>query len=277
MTVPDGEPMRRADAPMEPFEVIAPTAVPVPVVVHVPHSATFIPADVRRELRLTDDALDDELRRMTDHHTDRMVRGTGALGATRFVNRWSRLVVDPERFDDPAVEEMEAVGMGAVYTATSDRRALRSLTREARDALLARCFHPYHAAFTDQVDRHLAEHGSCTILDVHSYPTEALAYERHGADPRPQLCVGTHPVHTPERLRTMVVDLASEHGFTSGLDTPFRGTFVPTRHLDDPRVRSVMLEFRRDTYLDERDAEPHAGLERVAQLCDEAVVAVAAW
>lgn len=260
-----------------PFAIIAPTTTPVPIVVHVPHSATFIPDDVHRVLQLTDTGLTEELRRMTDHHTDRLVEGAGSLGATRFVNGWSRLVVDPERFDDPRMEEMEAVGMGAVYTATSDRRTLRSLTPDQREALLTRHFHPYHAAFTAEVDRQLDGHGSCTIIDVHSYPTEPLLYELYADDPRPQLCIGTHPVHTTDRLRGTVIALADHHGLSSRLNMPFRGTFVPTRYLDDPRVRSVMLEIRRDTYLDERTAEPHDGLERIARLCTEVVAAVAAW
>jgi N-formylglutamate deformylase len=203
-----------------------------------------------------------------------VVLGTGALGANRFINRWSRLAVDPERFDDPDLEEMERRGMGAVYTATSDRRPLRSLTPDQRDELLVRHFHPYHTAFADEVDRQLDTHGSCTIVDVHSYPSEALAYELHGADPRPELCIGTHPVHTTDRLRTAVGGLATEHGLGTGFDQPFRGTFVPMRQLGDPRVRSIMLEFRRDTYLDEPTSEPHAGLERLTRFC-EAVVAAA--
>lgn len=258
------------------FEVIAPSAVPAPVVVHVPHSATHLPADVRRSLQLGDAELARELRTMTDHHTELIVAGTGALGATRFVNRWSRLAVDPERFADPRLEEMEGVGMGAVYTATSDGRPLRTIDPAQREQLLARHFHPYHAAFAAEVDRQLEDHGVCTIIDVHSYPSDALAYERHGTDPRPPLCIGTHPVHTPEGLRATIAGIAQAHGLAWALDVPFRGTYVPLRHLDDPRVRSVMLEFRRDTYLDEVTTEPHAGLARLSRLCEVVVATVAA-
>lgn len=257
------------------FDVLAPSAGSAPVVVHVPHSATGIPRQVRRTLQLSDADLAAELRTMTDHHTDRLVAGTGALGAVRFVNRWSRLAVDPERFADPRREEMEDVGMGAIYTATNDGRRLRRIDPEQREQLLARHFHPYHAAFAAEVDQQLEHHGVCTIIDVHSYPRKALPYERHGADPRPPLCIGTHPVHTPHHLRATVAGIAESHGLCWAFDVPFRGTFVPQRHLDDPRVRSVMLEFRRDTYLDEATSEPHTGLAHLAGLCEAVVAAVA--
>ena len=41
-----------------------------PFVVHVPHSATDIPADVRERLALTGEELARELLVMTDHFTD---------------------------------------------------------------------------------------------------------------------------------------------------------------------------------------------------------------
>jgi N-formylglutamate deformylase len=258
------------------FEVLAPSVPPVPVLVHVPHSGTQVPPDLRPAFLLSDAELAEELRRMTDHRTNLLAGGVGALGATRFVNRWSRLVVDPERFTDPAQEEMEAVGMGAVYTATSDRRPLRRLTDAERSALLDRHFHPYHAAFTRLVDHDLARAGTCAIVDLHSYPSTPLPYELHAEGQRPELCIGTHPVHTPRWLRELVVAVAHRHGLRSGFDSPFRGTFVPTPHLGDPRVRSVMLEIRRDTYLDEATGRPHGGEQRLQQLCTEVVAAIAA-
>jgi N-formylglutamate deformylase len=256
------------------FELLAPDAPPAPVIVHVPHSSRNIPPTVRAGILLADVDLDEELRRMTDHHTDMLVRGVGALGATRFVNCWSRLAVDPERFEDPDREEMEAVGMGAVYVATSDRTPLRAPSSAVRDELLARQFRPYHAAFADLVTAQLREYDRCVIVDVHSYPRQALPYELHGDQPRPEVCIGTDPLHTPDDIRDRVLRIVAAQGMTSGIDTPFRGTFVPTRHLGDPRVCSVMLEIRRDTYLDEATAEPHAGLARVSRLCRDVVEAM---
>ncbi|MFA9446610.1 N-formylglutamate amidohydrolase [Egicoccus sp. AB-alg6-2] len=230
-----------------------------PLIVHVPHAATAIPGDVRDGIALDDGQLAEELRLMTDHRTDVLAAATARYGATRFVNGWSRLVVDPERFLDPDLEEMEAVGMGAVYTATSDLGVLRTPTARQREALLDAWFRPYHAALTLLVDRYLAAFDRCALIDLHSYPSAPLPYERHAEADRPALCIGTHPVHTPPRVRDLVADLAAAAGLPVGFDTPFVGTFVPTPHLGDPRVVSVMLEIRRETYLDEATATPHAG------------------
>ncbi|MBS3941064.1 MAG: N-formylglutamate amidohydrolase [Actinobacteria bacterium] len=246
------------------FEILPPEPPGRPLVVHVPHAGTRIPSDVRTGLVLDEAGLVEELRRMTDHRTDVLAAGTAAVGATRFVNRLSRLVVDPERFLDPDLEEMEEVGMGAVYTATSGRAVLRRPDPAERERLLDAWFRPYHAAFTALLGRHLDTYGRVVVVDVHSYPSVALPYERHAAAARPPLCVGTHPVHTPSAVRDVVADLAAGAGLEVAFDAPFAGTFVPTSHLDDRRVVSVMLEIRRDTYLDETTATPHDGESRIA-------------
>src|SRR5665811_2008707 len=104
-----------------------------PYVIHVPHSSTRIPDDVRAQLLLDDDELAEELRLMTDARTDELAALAARQVAPRlwlFVNHLSRLVVDPERLPD-AHEEMYDVGMGAVYTRTSGPgRRERALCRK---------------------------------------------------------------------------------------------------------------------------------------------------
>lgn len=253
------------------FDVLPPTRPGVPLVVHVPHSATALPADVRAQLLLTDVELAEELRAMSDHRTAQLARDVGKHGATRMVNGWSRLAVDPERFLDPAEEEMEAVGMGAVYTRTSDGRPLRDLQPEQRADLLDRHFHPYHAALTDLVGGHVDRYGRSVIVDLHSYPREALPYELHKAGPRPEIDIGTDHRQTPTWLRELVVGVVADAGFGHGENSPYAGTFVPSRYLGDLRVSSVMLEIRRDTYLDEATARPHDGEARIRQLVNSLV------
>jgi len=238
------------------------------VLFHVPHAGTWIPADVRGDIVLDDQALDREVLAMTDWHTDVIARGaarTCGVGSVSFVNQVSRLVVDPERLPDD-IEPMAAVGMGAVYLATSERGVLRR-PDPGRDAKLRTTyFDPYAEALADLVDELLEETGSVTIIDVHSYPRVALPYERDRAAARPGVCIGTDADHTPAWLIESALSFFAGVEGGVALNTPFAGTYVPLRHFGrDERVRSIMVEIRRDTYMNESTTELHDGLAGVVE------------
>ena len=246
------------------------------IVLHVPHAGTAIPDDVRRAILLDDAGLAREVLASTDHHTDRFVEGLDTSDRVRtWVNASSRLVVDPERFLDPAREATERVGRGAVYTRGFDGAVLRDADDPAfpalRADLLERFFTPYHAGIEQLVAGMLDAHGTCTVIDVHSYPRDVQPYELAGGlapdAPRPELCIGTDSAHTADALVGLVEEVAAGLGLATARDTPFAGTFVPTPWLGDGRVRSVMLEIRRDTYMDEATgAADEAGVARMRAL-----------
>lgn len=236
-----------------------------PVILHVPHSATTIPADARESIVLNDEQLRQELAFMTDAHTEYLAV-EAARGQERtpwlFLNILSRLVIDPERLPDDQ-EVMAAVGMGAVYTSTSHRAVLR-VPDLARDTMLRTSyFEPYAVALADLVDDRLAATGSAVIIDVHSYPTEALPYELHADDARPPVCLGVDPDHTPDELVRKATEALAAVGDVR-LNEPFAGTYVPLRHFQqDRRVESLMVELRRDTYMVEPGGAIHRGAEPV--------------
>lgn len=236
-------------------------------ILHVPHAATAIPPGVRERIVLDDDALAAELRAMTDAHTDLLAeRIADRVAGPRpwsFVNRYSRLVVDPERFPDDR-EPMERVGMGAVYTRTSTGAPLRVDDPAHRAQLIAELFEPYSQDLADLVDERLVATGRAVILDVHSYPAVPLPYELYPDAARPVTCLGTDDDHTPPWL------LDAAHAALAPLDSvavnePFRGTYVPLRHYGrDTRVSSLMLELRRDAYLTPDGAPNIDAVERFA-------------
>ncbi len=247
---------------------VVPGAAHSPVVLHVPHGSRRVPADARAAVLLDDAALAVELDRMTDTDTGLIAAQAVELGAGDaapwvFENLASRLVVDPERFPDDR-EEMRAVGMGAVYTRTSHREALRREDAAEERRLIDEYFAPYAQAMTDLVNERLAATGRCVIIDVHSYPSVALPYELHADGKRPAVCLGTDTFHTPDWL----LDAAREAFGPIGeiaLNTPFAGCYVPLQHYGANRaVSAVMLELRRDTYVTEPAGPPHDGLRRTA-------------
>ncbi|MEU2227418.1 N-formylglutamate amidohydrolase [Streptomyces sp. NPDC018347] len=250
--------------PTASFELLA-GAADSPVLLHVPHSARTVPADVREGIVLDDAELERELDHITDAHTAEIAARAAALAGRRpwrFVNRLSRLVVDPERFPDDR-EEMLAVGMGAVYTRTTHRGELRPADTDP-EPLLARYFRPYASAMAEAVAGRLAATGRAVVIDVHSYPAAPLPYELHGSGPRPPVCLGTDAFHTPPELTRAAREAFAGCGET-GLDSPFAGTYVPLEfHGTDARVGALMVEIRRDTYMTEPGGPAGPGLERLA-------------
>lgn len=257
-----------------PFRLI-PGAAESPVLLHVPHSSRTLPAQVRSTIVLDDAALERELDHITDSHTAELAAltaGSCTLTPWRFVNGLSRLVIDPERFPDDR-EEMLTVGMGAVYTHTTQRERLRSVGVDPQP-LLDRYFHPYAQAMTAAVDERLAATDRAVIIDVHSYPTTTLPYELHGAGPRPPICLGTDSFHTPPELLGRAEAAFADFGGT-GLNSPFPGTYVPLKHYGtDPRVSALMIEIRRDVYMTEPGGPPGPGLTALASALAALVGAV---
>ncbi|QES58128.1 N-formylglutamate amidohydrolase [Streptomyces venezuelae] len=258
----------------EPFRLL-PGAAASPVILHVPHSSRVVPESVREGILLDDAALRRELDHITDSHTAEIAARAAAgcaLTPWRFVNGLSRLVVDPERFPDER-EEMLAVGMGAVYTRTTHRERLRADGFDG-GPLLDRYFHPYAEAMTRAVADRLETVGRAVIIDVHSYPARALPYELHGTGPRPPVCLGTDPFHTPADLLAAAGKAFADFGGT-GLDSPFAGTYVPLRHYGrDPRVGALMVEIRRALYMSEPGGPAGPGLLALAAALTELVDAL---
>lgn len=91
----------------------------LPLLAHVPHSSTRIPPDIRKSLSIRDAALSMEILEMTDWFVDELFSFIPEMGGILVKYGVSRLVVDPERFEDDEKEIMVSKGMGVIYTKTS--------------------------------------------------------------------------------------------------------------------------------------------------------------
>jgi N-formylglutamate amidohydrolase len=184
----------------------------------------------------------------------------------------SRVVFDPERFRDDKNEVMDSRGVGVVYAVTTDGRQMRSseVLKRTREEILKGFYDPYAHALTGLVDRMLDRFGSCVLVDAHSYPVDPFAWELRPTVPRPSIAFGTDRRHTPESLVGRLETLAKKRGIGTARDVPFSGTYVPLKHLNrDDRVTSVMIEVRRDLYMDEATGEPNATFRQTQSLVSE--------
>ncbi len=225
-----------------------PQVPPLPpwVVLHLPHVSTDVPPSVRDQFLLDDHDLAAELEVLTDHHAiDLFVDEASASTSVRA--DVSRLVVDVERFTDDHNESAARHGFGAIYAKTTTGRSLRrSLRPEERAALLER-HAVHHARLAVAVEAALLQHRRCLVLDCHTFPDRHLPFEiaDAGARNRPDICIGTDPVHTPPELARAFVEVFAAAGWDVGVNRPFAGALVPAACSGRPGVLAIMVDANR--------------------------------
>jgi len=184
--------------------------------------------------------------------------------------------MDPERFPNDKNEPMAAKGMGAIYTRTSSGAPLRSPSFGTTDrALLMQIYQaPYARALEQAVTDLLERFGTCTILDAHSFPLVPFPWEDRSRH-RPQFCLGHESYHADQGLTGALASVLRDRGFGVEHNVPFAGSYVPQRYYrQDQRVRSIMVEVRRDLYMDP-DGKRTRGFQRIRTVARELLVAAA--
>ena len=229
------------------------------IVSHIPHSSLMIPADIREQFVISDEELRAELHSMTDHFTEELFC-QAAPAATDVIFPVSRLVVDPERFENDADEPMASIGMGVIYEQSSTGNLLRRKSSPIeRQRLLVEYYRPHHARLSKAVGEALQDGEKCLVLDCHSFPATALPYELGKYLQRLEICIGTDAFHTPDWLTALAVRTFQNAGFSVAVNEPFAGALVPSAfYQTDDRVLALMVEIRRDMYVDESTGQKAA-------------------
>lgn len=222
----------------------------LPIIGHIPHASTFIPSDVKTSFVLDENQLRREILLLTDWYVDELFSWLGSDAVPFGV---SRLVVDPERFVEDNREVMASKGMGVIYTKTTDGKNLRRfLSEPEREDLLKTFYWPHIRLMESMVESCLDEHEFCLILDCHSFASHPLPFELDQEANRPEICIGTDYFHTPLALLESIETFFRSFDWQVFIDKPYSGTYVPVPFFRrDRRVLSVMLEIRRDLYMDE--------------------------
>jgi N-formylglutamate amidohydrolase len=233
----------------------------LPVILHIPHSSTAIPDNVRASLLLSGIQLERELLRMTDAYTDDLFACSSVEGIHPVIYSVSRIVADPERFADDTQEPMAKHGMGAVYLRTLDGIPLRRpLLPGEREELLGRFYHPHHERLLEEVKDKLKQTDGCLIVDCHSFPEQPFLFEEHKDKVRPDICIGTDDFHTPSAIRDSLLRLFQRDGYSVAVNHPFSGCIVPLPFYGKNRnVYSVMIELNRKLYMDEPTGKTISG------------------
>ena len=236
-------------------------------VLHIPHSSTIVPSDLRGYFKVNDDRLKRELLCMTDWYTDEIF-ALDPMEAITIRFPVSRLVLDPERYLEDEKEIMASRGMGLIYTRDSEGRILRDgPSREERRRLVSRFYEPHHAALAQAVRMALDQHAFCLLIDCHSFPSQPLPCDIDQTPDRPDACIGTVPFHTPGWLEDMTADYLRGAGLSVGINQPYSGAMVPDQYNGrEISVNALMLEINRRLYLDEGSGEKLSSFSQVSEV-----------
>lgn len=169
----------------------------------------------------------------------------------------SRVVVDVERFQDDAMEDMAKIGMGWFYLKDEQGRVIRKAG--ATKTQCAEIYNAYHQQLSDKVAAALENHGSCWILDCHSFRPD-ITYTAYQPSAFPDICIGYNDeVSCSLHARESIRQLFENAGYRVAYNIPFGGCLIPTTYANDARVKGIMLELNRNSYLGQ--------MERMTALC----------
>ena len=231
------------------------------MIVHIPHSSHSIPASYQEYFVLSRKDLEHEQLRMVDAYTDELF---SLKESESVVFHYSRLLVDVERFAIDECEPMSQVGMGVIYTRTSEGKRLKRDLSSAEKAELIELYDRHHMALTTAVRGELGGAGRAMIVDCHSFPSQPLPCDGCQHTPRPDFCLGSDDFHTPPELVAALKARILDLGYSVAVNEPYAGTLVPSDYFQsDFNVQSVMIEVNRALYMDESTGVKLSGFDDI--------------
>jgi len=236
------------------------------LVVHIPHSSQFIPAEYCSLFYLNRRELAKELLKTTDLYTDELFQSA----ARTLVFPVTRLVCDVERFRNEQEEAMSQYGLWVCYTKTSSQQKLKQVNAVHKKVILANYYDAHHAIFTHTVEEKLAKCGHCLIVDGHSFPSQSLYYRKMGLENLPEICIGTCHLHTSVRLAKFTQEFFQRKGLQVACNKPYAGAIVPAKFYNKTSaVQSIMVEVNRKLYMQESTGKKLADFNTIKTILAE--------
>jgi N-formylglutamate deformylase len=218
-----------------------------PVILGLPHTGTFVPADIRE--RLNDEG---QKLRDTDWHVDRLYSGL-LPNATMVRATFHRYVIDANR--DPSGQSLypgqNTTGLVPLID-FDDQPIWKDGQEPTEDDVAARskAFHrPYHTALAAEIERVRSEHGVAILYDCHSIRS-VCPFLFEGKLPDFNIGNNNGLTCAPEIEAVVRETCAKAGGYTHIVNGRFKGGWT-TRHYGQPSrgVHAIQMELTQSTHL----------------------------
>ena len=212
------------------------------IICNIPHASTNIPNWARKDIIISAEETEALSNFMVDKDIDKM--WDFVPPENKQVATVSRLIVDTERYRNDKDEPMSQKGMGLYYTHTPEGKQFRLKTEDSYQKCLE-IYDEYHKSLENKVSKRLEKYGKCIILDCHSFH-DGMTYTGYDSIAFPDVCIGVNG-EVPLEAK-MIIETFKRGGCSVKLNSPFSGSLVPLKHLNDTQVVSVMIELNRRIY-----------------------------
>ena len=219
------------------------------VVLGLPHTGTFVPAEVLDGFNGTGRVLAD-----SDWHIDRLYSGL-IPGLTTVRTPVHRYVIDVNR--DPEGQSLypgqNTTGLCPVTDFDGVPIYVEGREPDAAETQrrLEAYHRPYHAALKAELDRVRAKHGFAILYDCHSIRSH-IPFLFEGT--LPDFNIGTDSGKTcaPDLVEGVEAKCRTAEGYTTVVNGRFKGGWT-TRHCGDPEnsIHAIQMELAQSAYMQE--------------------------
>ncbi|MEM7779214.1 MAG: N-formylglutamate amidohydrolase [Pseudomonadota bacterium] len=267
------------------FLHVTPQAMPLPVLIAVPHAGRAYPGEVLADMR---DAGQSQLR-LEDRHVDAVgVEIARATGTGLLMAQAPRAMLDLNRSAHDVDWEMISPKPADFKRS---QRNLGSKNARARSGLglvprrlpgfgeiwrtrlpfaelerrIDQIHRPYHEFLSAELARIRDEWGAALLIDLHSMPP---LRRPSGEQCAPEIVLGDrYGASCDSVLASRAFRYLEKQGCCAWHNRPYSGGYVLDRHAKPARgIHGVQIELCRSTYLDAALSEPVAALNPLAQM-----------
>lgn len=208
----------------------------LPIIVSIPHSGTFIPKEIKKELQ------ENIILPNMDWYLESLYSFLNELGITTIINSTSRYVIDVNRKIEDS--KVNSYSKNYVYFKTTfDEEMYKELpTQKEILERIDKYYIPYHQKLKALIEEKEKHFDKVYLIDLHSF----------GRDLKVDIVLGNNNGKTTsDSFFLTIQNILEKIGFQVSSNTPYSGGYI-IREYRDKKVETIQIELNYQKYIDKR-------------------------
>jgi len=225
-----------------------------PILISIPHGSTFVPADLRRIMNLSDF----EIKKQSDPYTDEIF---DVPNAHVIKGRISRLVVDLNRAPDDIEMEHQLSNQGVVVSVDMDGKQIYKTPPSSE--MINERVNKYREAFHQAIEE--LKPKAKFFIDGHSMRSVTPITKPDAGAKRPDICLGNrHFTTCSHAITRKILKFFQDKGFSVKVNDPFTGRYIIGYHCSRKGLPGIQIEINEKLFMNTKTYIPNK--KKVQQL-----------